>query len=98
MPASADHNPTPIAMPLIGTQGAAAPYPSRINVASRFGPAYTSFVAVVLIAVTHPCPEDLAVLLVHNHTQKYLLMSNAGSCKPLEGTDVVFMGAPAIPD
>ena len=43
-----------------------------------------------LHAVTHPCPEDLAVLLVHNGTDKYLLMSNAGGCRPLQGTTMRF--------
>jgi hypothetical protein len=48
----------------------------------------------VLHAVTHPCPEDLAVLLVHTvgatAPEKYLLMANAGGCRPLQGTDIVF--------
>jgi subtilisin-like proprotein convertase family protein len=49
--------------------------------------------------VTHPCPQDLAVLLVHNNVQKYLLMSNSGGCKPLQGTDMIIQnGAPALLD
>ncbi len=46
--------------------------------------------ASMLHAVTHPCPEDLAILLVHNDTDKYLLMSNAGGCRPLQGTTIRF--------
>jgi subtilisin-like proprotein convertase family protein len=52
----------------------------------------------VLHGVTHPCPEDLAVLVVHNGTDKYLLMSNAGGCRALEGTDMSFSaGAGVVP-
>jgi len=97
--AFADSNQTPIAVPLIGDQGAGSPYPSTITVAARGGPSQTPEFAVTLHAVTHPCPEDLAVLLVHNGTDKYLLLSHAGSCRPLQGTDLVFTaGPPAIPD
>jgi hypothetical protein len=77
--ASADVNPTPIAVPLIGDQGVGSPYPSRIHLVSR--------------AVTHPCPEELAVLPMRTNgtiVNKYLLMSHAGSCRPLQGTDLVF--------
>jgi hypothetical protein len=86
--ASADVNPTPIAVPLIGDQGVGSPYPSRIHLVSR--------------AVTHPCPEELAVLPMRTNgtiVNKYLLMSHAGSCRPLQGTDLVFQhGATPIPD
>ncbi len=98
-PAYADINQTPIAVPLIGDQGAGSPYPSTINVVARGGPAQTGQVFVMLHAVTHPCIEDLAVLLVHNGTDKYLLLSHAGSCRALQGTDLIFTPAGVvIPD
>src|SRR5689334_4197999 len=75
--ASADVNQTPIAVPLLGDQGAGSPYPSSIQVTPRGGPTQNVAPIIVLQAVTHPCPQDLAVLLVHNNTQKYLLMSNS---------------------
>jgi subtilisin-like proprotein convertase family protein len=97
--ARADTNRTSIAVPLAGTQGVAAPYPSRQVIAARLGPTTTGVVRVVLHAVTHPCPEDLAMLLVRNGTEKYLLMSNAGACRPLQGTEVTIVndGVP-LPD
>jgi subtilisin-like proprotein convertase family protein len=85
----AETNPQPIAIPAIGTQGAATPYPSRIVVNALSGPGQVGDIAVTLHAVTHPCLEDLAVLVVHNSTDAYLLLSNAGGCRALEGTDIV---------
>src|SRR5689334_7438911 len=100
--ATADVNPTPIAVPLIGDQGVGSPYPSRIALAARGGPNSKGQVSVVLHAVTHPCPEDLAVLLVRTNgaiVNKYLLMSHAGGCRPLQGTDLIFQqGATPILD
>jgi subtilisin-like proprotein convertase family protein len=90
-PASADTNTASIAVPILGTQGPGAPYPSTITVTARGGPAHTSAVDLVLRGVTHPCPEELAVLLVHG-SQKYLVMSNAGGCRALQGTDIQFKG------
>jgi subtilisin-like proprotein convertase family protein len=87
--ASADVNPTPIAVPLLGDQGAGSPYPSRIHVTARGGVTQKSVFGVILHGVTHPCPEDLAVLLVHG-SLKYLLMSHAGGCRPAQGTDILF--------
>jgi hypothetical protein len=85
--ALADVNRTSISVPLIGTQGVAGPYPSRMVVEGR-GPTEGGFVHLTLHAVRHPCPEDLAILLVHNGTEKYLLLSNAGGCRPLQGTNL----------
>jgi hypothetical protein len=51
---------------------------------------------VMLHGVTHPCPEDLAILLVHNDTDKFLLMSNAGGCRPLQGTTIHFDAQEAV--
>ena len=97
--ARADTLRTRIAVPLIGTQGVAAPYPSRQVVTARNGPATAASVIIILHRVTHPCPEDLAVLLVRNDTEKFLLMSNAGGCRPLEGTNITFNAAGApLPD
>ena len=85
---AADTLSTPIAVPLIGTQGPAGAYPSRQVVTARGGASQTGLIAVRLYGVTHPCPEDLAILLVHNNTDKFLLLSNAGGCRPFQGTDV----------
>ena len=94
----ADVNNTSIAVPLLGTEGAAAPYPSSITVAARGGAAQTGQVIVRLFGVTHPCIEDLAILLVKG-SSKFLLLSNAGSCRPLLGTNVTFNAAGApVPD
>jgi hypothetical protein len=88
--ARADVNRTPMAVPLIGTQGAAGPYPTTINVVAPGGPGYASPVNVRLWGVTHPCPRDLAILLVHNNAG-YLLMSHAGGCRPMQGTNLRFL-------
>ena len=97
--ATADTNPASIAVPLLGTQGAAAPYPSQMTIAARGGTNEIGQIIVRLHAVTHPCPEELAVLLVRNGTSKFLLMSNAGGCRPLQGTDINFVvGTTPIPD
>jgi subtilisin-like proprotein convertase family protein len=87
--ARADTNQAPIAVPLIGTQGKASLYPSVINVVARGGLGQTGQVRVVLHAVTHPCPEDLSIQLVHDG-KAYLLMNRAGGCRPLQGTTLVF--------
>ena len=95
----ADTNTTAIAVPLIGTQGVAAPYPSRQIVSARIGAGATAQIRIALHSVTHPCPEDLAILLVRNDTEKYLLMSNAGGCRPLQGTRITFSpGGMTLPD
>src|SRR5262245_40635920 len=88
--ARAEWNSQPIAVPAIGTSGQGTPFPSTITVAPKAGSLHKGQIYVLLHAVTHPCPEDLAVLLVHNHAEKYLLMSNAGGCHPLQGTDLWF--------
>jgi hypothetical protein len=95
----ADVNPTPIAIPLIGTQQIASPYPSTLNVVARGGPSQTGPISVVLHGVTHPCPRDLSVVLVHND-ERYLILNNVGGCRPLEGTTIEIvdnLGDPTIP-
>src|SRR5688572_6915265 len=96
--AYADHDLRPIAVPRGGTQGPASTYPATLNVVAPGGTTHRSWVGVELHGVTHPCPEDLAVLLVHNDTDKYLLMSNAGGCRPLQGTTIRFttLGLPSV--
>src|SRR5262245_33040842 len=84
----AETNPKPIAIHAIGTQGPASPYPSRVVVNSPGGPAHTADISVTLHGVTHPCLEDLAVLLVRNETDAFLMLSNAGGCRALAGTDI----------
>jgi hypothetical protein len=96
--ARADVNHQPIAVPLIGSSGVGSPYPSTLQVTARTGTSATGLVRIMLHKVTHPCPEELAVLLVRNNTEKYLLMSHAGGCKPLQGTDVIFRPSAALPD
>jgi subtilisin-like proprotein convertase family protein len=97
--ARADTNQKSIAVPLIGTQGKASLYPSTINLTAHGGLGQTGQVLVALHGVTHPCPEELAILLVHNNAESFLLMSNAGGCRPLQGTTIQFYtGAPAMPN
>jgi subtilisin-like proprotein convertase family protein len=99
--ARAEWNSTPIAVPLQNANAPnqpGSPYPSRIDVHAPGGPTHYGSKVVILHGVTHPCPEDLAILLVHG-TEKYLLMSNAGGCHPLKGTDMAFYAIPApLPD
>jgi subtilisin-like proprotein convertase family protein len=92
----AETNPHPIAIPALGTQGTAAPYPSRIVVNSLGGPVHTGDITVTLHGVTHPCLEELAILLVHNETDAYLMLSGAGGCRALAGTDMVIVEAAGI--
>jgi hypothetical protein len=96
----ADTDSRPLAVPLIGTQGIASQYPSTLTVSPPGGATQKGPVTVVLHRVTHPCPEHLAVLLVHDMpSATYLLMSNAGGCRPLEGTDLAFSAPqPPLPD
>jgi hypothetical protein len=92
----AETNPHPIAIPAIGTAGPASPYPSRIVVNSLGGPASRGYISVTLHGVTHPCIDELAVFLVHNDAAGLVLMSNAGGCRPLDGTDLYITNG-AIP-
>jgi hypothetical protein len=94
----AETNPQPIAIPAIGTQGTASPYPSRIVVNSLGGPTHTGQISVTLHGVTHPCIEELAILLVHNGGTGYRLLNNAGGCRALAGTDLRFTetGVPLV--
>ena len=92
----ADINRTPIAIPLIGTEVTASPYPSSITITPAEGPAQTGQISVTLHGVTHPCPEELAVLLVHG-ADKWLLMNGVGGCRPLQGTTIEFVNNPNLP-
>lgn len=83
--AHADINSTPMAVPAIGTSGPASLYPSNIEVRARQGADFKEHVTIALIGVTHPCPRELAVLLVHNGVDAYPLMYNAGGCHAFEG-------------
>ena len=97
--AHADTWSTPIGVPRTGAEGPASAYPASLNVVALGGPTQIGQIRVELHAVTHDCPEDLAVLLVHNNTDKYLLMSNAGGCRPLQGTSIRFAPtATALPN
>ena len=99
--AYAETNAQSIAVPAFRTQGVASVYPSTIVVHARGGPTQTGVVTAALHRVTHPCPEELAILLVRNGTEKFLLMSNAGGCRPLQGTTMRFsisIGGAIIPD
>ena len=87
--AQADFNPTPIALPLLGTSGVGSPYPSRLTITPADGPAQTGTPRIRLHGVTHACPEDSVVLLVHDGVG-YLLLSGAGGCRPFAGTTLVF--------
>src|SRR5690349_15338675 len=87
---AAEVNRTPIAIPLIGTEITASPYPSSITVNPVEGPAQIGQISVTLHGVTHPCPSEIAVLLVHGD-DKWLLMNNAGGCRPMQGTTIEFV-------
>lgn len=92
----ADVNPTPIAVPLIGSQQVASPYPSSIDVVARGGPTQTGPVSIVLHGVTHPCPRDLSIVVVHDD-QQFLIMNNVGGCRPMEGTTIEFVDEISAP-
>ena len=97
--AASETNTQPIAVPLIGESGVASPYPSVITVAAPGGPTQKGVPWVVLQHITYACPKDLAILLVHNDTDKYLLMSGANGCKSFTGTRVVIRSdRPALPE
>jgi subtilisin-like proprotein convertase family protein len=91
----ADWNSQSIAVPALGNQGVASAYPSSITVAPPGGPGQRGEVRIMLHNVTHPCPRDLAVLLVKDDALGYLLMSNAASCAPLKGTTLLFVAGGA---
>jgi hypothetical protein len=84
--AHANINSTRMAVPATGTSGPASLYPSTINVKAPQGRDFKTHITVQLIGVTHPCPRELAVLLVHNGVDAYPLLYNAGGCQPLQGT------------
>jgi hypothetical protein len=94
----AEVNRQSIAVPLLGTQGPASSYPSTLTVKSVNGPNHVSPFAVTLYGVTHPCAQELAILLVHQVSQntpleKYLLLSGAGGCRPFQGTTIQFVNS-----
>jgi subtilisin-like proprotein convertase family protein len=94
--AGADTAAASIAVPALGTEGPASLYPSSIRTMAPGGPTQRGQISVLLNAVTHPCPEHLAVLLVRNNATGFLLMANAGGCRPLQGTTMRFtaLGVP----
>ena len=98
--AAADWSNQAIPIPLLGTSGPSSAYPSTLTVVNRAGQGKGSWINVVLHHVTHPCPEELAVLLVHNDVDAFLLMSNAGGCRPLRHTNIRFshVATSSIPD
>src|ERR1044072_7965771 len=71
-----DINPTTMAVPATGTSGPASLYPSTIEVTAPQGPNFQTHISVQLIGVPHPCPRELAVLLVHNGADAYPLLYN----------------------
>jgi len=77
-------NQTPITMPASGTM----PYPSIITVGQL--PGEITSVAVSLVNITHPNPDDLDVLLVGPQGQAVLLMSDAGGVANVTNVTVTF--------
>jgi subtilisin-like proprotein convertase family protein len=73
------------------TTGAAAPYPSNLNVSGLSG-AVTK-VTVTLNGLSHTNPADLDILLVGPAGQKILLMSDAGGDTDLVNATVIFDAA-----
>ena len=91
----ADTDSRAIAVPLLGGQGAASLYPTTLIINPIGGPTQIGPVQVMLHRVTHPCPEQLAVLLVHDGPGggRYLLMSNAGGCRAAPGHSNTYSSA-----
>jgi subtilisin-like proprotein convertase family protein len=79
------------------TSGAAAPYPSAINVSGLNGA--ISKVTVTLNNVNHTFPDDVDILLVNPAGQAVVLMSDAGGNTDITGGFLTFddSGVP-IPD
>jgi subtilisin-like proprotein convertase family protein len=87
------------AVPVAGTNGPAATYPSSITVSSRAAHGRISKLRVVLSNVTHTHPDDLDVLLQGPDGQTVLLMSDAGGSTDVRGRTLVFQdGARGLPD
>src|ERR1051325_7013774 len=81
----------------IPDHGAAAPYPSTIDVSGLGG--LVSKVTVTLHGVSHGFPDDLDVLLVGPTGQKAVLMSDAGGGHLLSNVTLTFDDAAgALPD
>ena len=80
------------------TSGAAAPYPSTINVSGIVGT--VTKVTATLTGMNHTFPDDIDVLLVGPGGQKLLLMSDAGGSLDLVGVNLTFDdgAASALPD
>ncbi|MGH9941339.1 MAG: proprotein convertase P-domain-containing protein [Pyrinomonadaceae bacterium] len=74
-------NTVPITVGTTGSNLAANPYPSAINVSGIPGP--ISKVTVSLNNITHTFPEDYDIVLVGPGGQKFMIMSDVGG-----GTDV----------
>ena len=83
--ASTFSNPAPISIP---NSGAAAPYPSTVNV-SGISPNIAG-VTVTLTDLEHSLPDDVDVLLVGPTGEKTLLMSDTGGGGNLNGIDLTF--------
>ena len=92
---SAFTNSGAIILPL---QGAAAPYPSTLNV-SGVGGSLTK-ATVTFNKLTHTSPDDVDALLVSPTGQKMLLMANAGGLNAVNGVTLTFDDAAAtyLPD
>lgn len=85
-PSLAQHNATRIVAPASGLpfdSGPARPYPSTINLGP--GPAVFS-VSVILHGLTHPCPQDLDILLAGPDGTAMVLMSDVGGCPGVAAT------------
>jgi uncharacterized repeat protein (TIGR01451 family) len=82
------------ACPIIGPDfGAAAPYPSLIELSGLTG--VVTRVTATLQSLSHSSPADLDVLLVGPAGQRLLLMSDAGANIPVNNATLTFSDAAA---
>ncbi len=72
----------------IPAQGQASPYPATLSISGVGGP--VNKLTVTLHNVFHPRPEDLDILLVAPNGKAIMLMSDAGTNKPINGATITF--------
>src|SRR6185369_12537737 len=81
------------AAPIVIDDNSTSPYPSSLAVANVNG--LIGKVTVVLADVSHPRPDDLAVLLVGPGNQKVILMRQAGDANAVSHARITFDDAAA---
>ncbi len=69
----------------------ALPYPASVNINGVSG--VVTKVTLTLNGLSHSCGRDIDILLVGPSGQKTMLMSDAGSCLPINNANVTFDSA-----